>query len=528
MSQTKAQLIQPVGIFTAPGVNVSGVLTASSFSGNLTGSVAGLTGSPNINVGVITATSFYGSGANLSGVAGAPYVGQSTTSQSPTTTIDLSLGNVIYFTHNTDTTVAFANTSTVAEVRFIRVKDDTTTVRTITWPNGFIWDGGSAPTLINNRYSTDAQIFNLTTRNSGATWYGYEEFSYNPGDSLFSLGLNSSGQLGQNNRTLYSSPVQVPGTTWSSVSAGNAHSLATKTDGTLWAFGLASSGQLGQNNLTYYSSPVQIPGTTWSSFVASSANSFAIKTDGTLWAWGNNYRGQLGQSNRTQYSSPIQIPGTTWRSVSATRFNNNFGVFATKTDGTLWSWGYNGNGQLGQNNQLEYSSPVQIPGNTWSSISASQQHSLATKTDGTLWAWGRNVGGRLGQNNTTFYSSPVQIPGTTWSSVDCGSQHSLATKTDGTLWACGHNYQGELGQGNRTYYSSPTQIPGTTWSFINGGSNVSFATKTDGTLWSWGANSNGQLGQSNTTLYSSPTQIPGTTWNSVSNGNGHSLTLKQN
>ena len=253
MSVTKAQLIQPVGIFTAPGVNVSGVLTASSFSGDLTGSVSGLTGTPDVTVGVITATSFYGDASNLTGVAAAPYVGQSTTSQSPTTTIDLSAGNVIYFTHDTNTTVAFANTSTTQEVRFIRTKDDTATARSITWGSNIIWDGGSAPTLINNPRGTDVQIFNLTTRDTGVTWYAYEEFVSDPNtNTLYSWGPNTYGELGQNNTTQYSSPVQIPGTTWSSLNNGGDLSLATKTDGTLWSWGRNTYGELGQNDRTNY------------------------------------------------------------------------------------------------------------------------------------------------------------------------------------------------------------------------------------------------------------------------------------
>jgi hypothetical protein len=527
MSQTKAQLIQPVGIFTAPGVNVSGVLTASSFSGDLTGTSAGLTTTANITVGVITATSFFGDASNLTGIAAAPYVGQSTTSQSPTTTIDLSLGNVVYFTHDTDTTVAFANTSTTQEVRFIRTKDDTLTARSITWPSSIIWDGGSAPTLINNPRGTDVQIFNLTTRDTGVTWYAYEEFVSDPQTfGLYSWGYNDQGQLGQNNTTDYSSPVQITGTTWSSISTSYLHSLATKTDGTLWAWGSNNQGQLGQNNTTYRSSPVQIPGTTWSSIDGGYYQSLATKTDGTLWSWGYNNKGQLGQNNKTDYSSPVQIPGTTWSFISCGHYIN----LATKTDGTLWSWGYNNRGQLGQNNTTDYSSPVQIPGTTWSSISnngsSGSALSLATKTDGTLWAWGRNQFGQLGQNNRTYYSSPVQIPGTTWSSISGGDYYSLATKTDGTLWSWGYNARGQLGQNNRTYYSSPVQIPGTTWSSINAYQH-SLATKTDGTLWAWGRNdAGGRLGQNNTTQYSSPVQIPGTTWSSISAGNKNSLALQ--
>jgi hypothetical protein len=237
-------------------------------------------------------------------------VGQSTTSQSPTTTIDLSLGNVVYFTHSVDTTVAFANTSTAQEVRFIRTKDDTLTPRTITWPNGFIWDGGSPPVLGISTSAADAQIFNLTTRDTGATWYAYEEFSYQPNAGVFIWGSGSDGQLGQNNISSFSSPVQIPGTTWSSISGGREHTLAIKTDNTLWAWGVNSNGQLGQNTTTNVSSPTQIPGTTWSSVSANYKQSLATKTDNTLWAWGYNFRGRLGLNDNVNRSSPTQIPGT--------------------------------------------------------------------------------------------------------------------------------------------------------------------------------------------------------------------------
>ena len=187
------------------------------------------------------------------------------------------------------------------------------------------------------------------------------------GGALFSFGLNEYGQLGQNNRTSFSSPVQIPGTTWNFVVGEGKSKVATKTDGTLWAWGYNYNGQLGQNNRTSFSSPVQIPGTTWSSISFSEVHVLATKTDGTLWSWGYNLRGYLGQNNRTQFSSPVQIPGTTWRSLASFGGGNGHSL-ATKTDGTLWSWGWNTYGQLGQSNTIDYSSPVQIPGNTWSSI----------------------------------------------------------------------------------------------------------------------------------------------------------------
>ena len=375
MSQQKSQLISPIDTFTTPGLNVTGVVTSTTFVGNSSGTAFNLTGSPNINAGIVTATTFFGDGSQLTGVSTPAFVGQSTTSQSPTTTINLSLGNVINFTHNTDTTVSFANTSTTQKVKFIRIKDATATARAITWPTNVYWNNGTTPTLINNPRTTAAQTFNLTTRNSGATWYAYEEVNANPQTfALFSWGLNTGGRLAQNNTTDYSSPVQIPGTSWSSISGCAQHSLATKTDGTLWGWGVGNNGRLGQNNITEYSSPIQIPGTTWSKIAGGVSHSLATKTDNTLWSWGFNQGGRLGQNNTTNYSSPVQIPGTTWSSIAG---GSDGHLLATKTDNTLWSWGSNSSGQVGQNNITDYSSPIQIPGTTWSSISGGGQHSLA-------------------------------------------------------------------------------------------------------------------------------------------------------
>jgi len=353
-----------------------------------------------------------------------------------------------------------------------------------------------------------------------------------PAGVRFGWGDNESGQLGQNSTTYYSSPVQLPGTIWNDVKATGENSLATRTDGTLWAFGASDYGQLAQNNKTYYSSPKQITGTTWSSIShLSSDDSMAVfKTDSTFWVWGRNQYGNLGQNqapaNCSAYSSPVQIPGTTWSNAS---FSNEHGA-AIRTDGTLWAWGSNYYGRLGQNapQNSHYSSPVQIPGTTWNRVYASTaQCTFSTRTDGTLWAVGMNNYGQLGQNSSNSpsnsgLSSPVQIPGTTWSTdddkFDCKYQHVGGVKTDGTLWMWGRNEYGQLGVNNKTNYSSPVQIPGTTWDKIGTGSNEVIASKTDGTLWGWGNNADGQLGQNDKVKYSSPVQIPGSWPNFVSVG----------
>ena len=193
---------------------------------------------------------------------------------------------------------------------------------------------------------------------------------------------------------------------------------------------------------------------------------YAVKNDGTAWTSGDNHQGQLGLNDVILRSSPTQIPGTTWSSDSRKWGGGWYNVVTVKTDGTLWSWGYQNNGgELGQNNRTRYSSPTQVGSETtWKYASGgSQSYSMyGTKTDGTLWSWGGNGYGSLGQNDTTLRSSPVQIPGTTWDIVKAGGQSCVATKTDGTLWVWGWNNQGGLGlnQGSISI-SSPIQIPGT-------------------------------------------------------------------
>ena len=339
------------------------------------------------------------------------------------------------------------------------------------------------------------------------------------------LGLNSPGGGGQ------SSPVQIGGISWKNVadlgngSVNNFYGrTAVKDDGSLWAWGINTQGEMGIGNVSpgYYSSPVQIPGSTWQCTSSTYLSRIASKTDGTLWSWGRNGNGQLGlnAASPAQKSSPTQIgTETTWTGTKETMSGGRYVFGGIKTDGTLWMWGTNDHGNLGQNqgpSQLgAASSPIQIPGTTWSKISCGQHGNLALKTNGTLWAWGKNNTGQLGQNDKVQKSSPVQVPGTTWAFVESGNYSNGAIKTDGTLYTWGYAFNGMLGhnQGPGGHKSSPVQIPGT-WSKISMGEKVSIASKTDGTLWSWGGGENGALGVPSLGegSRSSPVQVPGTEW----------------
>ena len=473
----------------ADGTNINaGIITATSFVGNLTGNAAGLsTTTGHANLGIVTATSFHGSGANLDGVSSGPVAQQAVTANSSTTTIDLSSGNLIYMTQSANTTVAFANTEGNTDVVYlVRTKDDNTTARTITWPSGFVWNGGTEPTLLNSSLSGDAQVFKLTTRDNGATWYGVEVVKNGSGYELFTWAFNTFGELGQSDRERRSSPTQVGSESlWTKI-IGKDESRSfggLKSDGTIWLWGRVNAkGGLGQNSTatSQYSSPVQAGGgSDWIDFTIGTSNEdrlvFATKSDNTLWAWGDNESGQLGHNNTTNYSSPVQIPGTTWTSNV---MGGDYVSLGVKTDGTLWAWGYNGYGQLGQNqpHTTKYSSPIQIPGTTWREVWVSQATVMATKTDNTLWSWGYNHLGQLGLNGlitggSQGISSPTQVPGTTWKSAQANTYHGMGVKTDGTLWAWGSSSYGKLGLSNvTTEYSSPVQIPGTNWISVVSGS----------------------------------------------------------
>jgi len=352
-----------------------------------------------------------------------------------------------------------------------------------------------------------------------------------PTPKLFSWGSNGSGQLGLGNTTYYSSPKQVGSlTTWLYVASGIYSGYSIKTDGTLWSWGSNAYGNLGTSNTTNYSSPKQVGAlTNWSKVASKGTFCVAIKTDGTLWGWGQNDNGQLGLNNLTYaISSPTQIGAlTTWSWVDVGYLH----TIATKTDGTLWSWGSGATyGALGLGNTTRYSSPKQVGSLTnWLYVACGRYFSLASKTDGTLWTWGQNNGGgQLGLGDTTNRSSPVQIGTlTNWSLFKSGLNSTISTKTDGTLWSWGANSLGELGQGNITNYSSPKQVGSlTNWYIVACGHSNGLSIKTDGTLWSWGRNQGGQLGLGNTTYTSSPQQVGSlVTWSAISGGRSYTLAI---
>lgn len=349
---------------------------------------------------------------------------------------------------------------------------------------------------------------------------------------LWVCGRNFNGELGDNTTTHRSSPVQTIGaaTNWTSVGSGTNTAFGIKSDGSLWTWGIGLDGVLGNNSNTHRSSPVQTvsTGTNWQQCAMGAFHAAAIKTDGTLWTWGFNQTTVNGQGalgvpfgSPSARSSPGQTTasGSNWRSVACAAV----AVAAIKTDGTLWLWGTNLFGHLGDNTIIHRSSAVQTVagGNNWKQVAGGQEQFGAIKTDGTLWMWGNATTGALGDGTQIHRSSPVQTiaTGTDWRQITVGSFYVAAIKNNGTLWTWGNNSNGQLGDSTRIHRSSPIQTVsgGTNWKTVGAAAETTYTIKTDGSLWAWGRNDNGDIGLPDILTRSSPvqTQFRGTNWKQI-------------
>ena len=255
-----------------------------------------------------------------------------------------------------------------------------------------------------------------------------------------------------------------------------------------------------------------------------SAHGVAVRGDGTLWAWGSNESGQLGNGTLGAQAAPVQIGSSNiWATVKA----GGVHTVGVRTDGTLWAWGYNGYGQLGTSSTLNRSVPTRVGTATdWKDVAAGPLFTLALKTNGSLWAWGDNGTGQLGDGTHTERQAPVHIGTATWKAIVAGNGFSVGLQTNGSLWAWGDNGFGQLGDGTSTQRIVPTHIGTATWTSIAAGGFHTLAIRT-GQLWSWGDNSSGQVGDNSLTQRRTPVHIGAvTTWSQIAAGASHSVATR--
>lgn len=306
-------------------------------------------------------------------------------------------------------------------------------------------------------------------RTDGTVWsYGNDEFF---------------GVLGNNRISApYTNiPVQVlvapnntPLTNIIAIAAFGFHSMALKSDGTVWAWGQGAHGQLGDGTGSDRPTAVQVltalntPLTGVVAIAAGNNVSFAIKSNGTVWGWGRNNHLALGVSNSgskgiASSSYAMKISGL--RDVIAVA-PGLFHTVALKSDGTVWTWGEDPDGQLGDGPGVSASryTPAMISGISGvTKISTHWHHTLALKNDGTLWTWGPNWAGQLGDGTTTSRTSPGIVSSLTGvKEIAAGTEYSLVILQDERMFAWGSNQYGRLGDGTQINRLTPVQVQGIT------------------------------------------------------------------
>jgi alpha-tubulin suppressor-like RCC1 family protein len=306
------------------------------------------------------------------------------------------------------------------------------------------------------------------------------------------------------------------------VAAGWGYTMAIKADGTLWGWGMWSGGKTGVGEwpgFHYNPTPTKAgTGNDWAGALVSCGynHTVAVKADGSLWAWGYNNWGQIGNGfvGEQYVVVPTRVgAGNDWRAAAA---SHNHCV-ALRADGGVWAWGTNDYGQpgVGEWPGFHYNPTPTRAGtdDDWAgaSVSCGYNHTVAVKADGSLWTWGYNNWGQIGNGfvGEQYVVVPTRVgTGNDWRAAAASHNHCVALRVDGNVWAWGTNDYGQLGVGNTALRSSPAQVgEGSDWAAVAAGWCCTYALKGNGELWAWGLNNYYQAGIGTTENQLTPAKV---------------------
>ncbi len=349
----------------------------------------------------------------------------------------------------------------------------------------------------------------------------------NSSGTVYTWGNNQYGQLGNGNNTESNIPVAVrgllTGKTITQIAAGSFHSIAVASDGTVYTWGYNYYGQLGNGSNTDSNAPATVSGLLSGKDIIQTAagnyHSIALASDGTVYTWGYNSDGELGNSDNTESNVPVAVSSLSSAKTITHVAAGGFHSIALASDGTSYTWGSNYYGQLGTGNNTNSNVPVEVgnllSGKTITQVAAGGSHSIVLTSNGTVYTWGSNHYGQLGNGNNTDSNVPVLVgnllSGKTIIEVAAGYYHSIALMSDGTVYTWGYNYYGQLGNGKNIDSNIPVAVggllSGKTIVQVAAGEYHSIALASDGTIYTWGLNYNGELGDGTGTNSNIPVAV---------------------
>lgn len=331
---------------------------------------------------------------------------------------------------------------------------------------------------------------------------GYHTCALDEAGTISCWGLGDYGQLGAGSVETGggTTPIAAPdGVVFTEVAAGNAHTCAIDTEGSVWCWGIDGDGtHEGENSESHGPQRVALPDGLRMVSIDGYYHSCATAEDGSAWCWGRGEEGQLGDGAMRDSLEPVGVSMPD--GVKFTRIvTGAFHTCALDADGAIWCWGQNLRDQLDGASEPGVPGKVTTPeGLTFSSIAAGFSHTCALTTDGAAWCWGEGTDGQLGDGGTSNASELMAVDtpaGITFSAIDAGNAHTCALATDGSVWCWGLGVQGGTTDGANALV--PTEVPnpsGASALTISAGGFHSCALLDDGSAWCWGDDGSGQLG----------------------------------